>query len=239
MNQPNASHATDFPAFPETIAAEPVRQEKVHRLARTWQTFAASLLPTPGPEDKWVDLGCGPGAFLDMAAVRGSRGMGLDRARSSATANRGKRPALLADLNRNLPFGDATLDGVSMLEVIEHVVRAEELSAEIARVLKPGGWFIVTTPNIAHVHYRWKALLGRPPKQEGYHYRFFTKALLTRTMEQAGFRITSCASYNNNTILGKVERLRGAGRRAHVRYRVPRFLEALLARHFVWRLERI
>jgi SAM-dependent methyltransferase len=38
-------------------------------------------------------------------------------------------------------------DGVVCVEVIEHVAEADAFMAQVARVIKPGGWFYATTPN--------------------------------------------------------------------------------------------
>lgn len=46
-----------------------------------------------------------------------------------------------------LALPDNTFDFVITFQVIEHIVPDEQFVAEIARVLKPGGQLIVTTPN--------------------------------------------------------------------------------------------
>ena len=123
--------------------------------------------------------------------------------------------------------------------MIEHVVRAEDLAAELARVLRPGGWLVLTTPNVAHLALRWRAATGHPPKQEGYHYRFFTRRLLAETLGRAGFRRVASASFGKQMLLTKLARIAGRPRSHKVRYVVPSGLESLLAQHFVWRLERV
>ena len=206
---------------------------------RPWYSFAARLLP-PAPLGRWVDLGCGRGEFIEQASGDEKSGIGVDYAAPSAKALRATgRPALVADLNRGLPFASASLDGASLIEVIEHIVQAEALVAELARVIRPGGWLIVTTPNVVHIAYRWRALTGHPPKQEGYHYRFFTRSTLEELFREAGFRVTAQASFGKQALLSKLARLAGKGAKHKVRYVVPRSFEPLLAQHFVWRLERV
>jgi SAM-dependent methyltransferase len=207
--------------------------------ARPWYRYAARVLPgTNG--GRWLDLGCGQAEFLELAGERGLEGMGLDVERNNARACRAVgRPALVADLNRPLPFRDGVLDGASLIEVIEHIVGAEDLVAELARVIRPGGWLVMTTPNVAHLTYRWRAVTGHEPKQEGYHYRFFVKETLIRLFADAGFRPVARASFGKQSFLSKLGRLLGRGRRYKMRYAVPPRLESLLAQHFVWRLERV
>lgn len=46
-----------------------------------------------------------------------------------------------------LPFNDEEFDCVVSFQVIEHIKRDREFVREVLRVLKPGGRFIVSTPN--------------------------------------------------------------------------------------------
>jgi|TARA_B110000261_G_C13090299_1_gene359650 ubiquinone/menaquinone biosynthesis C-methylase UbiE len=63
-----------------------------------------------------------------------------------------------------LDFEDNTFDTVFSFQVIEHIDNDSEYLKEISRVLKTGGKFICTTPNI-------KTTLSRNP----WHYREYTK----------------------------------------------------------------
>jgi len=51
-----------------------------------------------------------------------------------------------------LPFVDSTFDTVLCNQVLEHVSEPHELLAEIARVLKPGGVLMLTTPQVWGLH---------------------------------------------------------------------------------------
>ena len=46
-------------------------------------------------------------------------------------------------------------------EIMEHLISPLEMIAESSRILKRGGLFIVTTPNVSHIGAVFKLLLGR------------------------------------------------------------------------------
>lgn len=204
---------------------------------RPWYRYAARLLPGPEARGLWLDLGCGQGELLERA---GHAGLGIDLARYNATATaKAGFPAVVADLTRPLPLRSASLDGATLVEVIEHIVNAEALVDELARVIRPGGWLVATTPNVAHLTYRWRAVTGHPPKQEGRHYRFFTRSTFAELFRARGFELRARASFGKQALLSAVLRAAGRGRGYKLRYRVPPALESLLAQHLVWRFERV
>ena len=58
---------------------------------------------------------------------------------------------LIADI-QNLPFADASVDGVICTSVLEHVGDAHACIAEISRVLKPGGIAYISVPFMFPTH---------------------------------------------------------------------------------------
>ena len=65
-----------------------------------------------------------------------------------------------------LPFDDASFDMAFAVEVVEHIDGHMKLFAEVSRVLRPGGTFIFTTPNILSLKSRLRFLMT------GYYYSF-------------------------------------------------------------------
>lgn len=59
------------------------------------------------------------------------------------------------DLTRPLPYPDASFDLVVLCEVAEHLPTYIPAIAEAGRVLAPGGFLILSTPNVARLHSRW------------------------------------------------------------------------------------
>lgn len=67
------------------------------------------------------------------------------------------------DLCKRLPYDDASFDVVLLIEVLEHLENHRIALGELARVLKPGGVLILTTPNIMRLSSRFHFFLS------GYH----------------------------------------------------------------------
>ena len=147
-------------------------------------------------------------------------------------------PATRLDLNEGVPFPDGSFDLVVILEVLEHVVRAEHALGEIWRVLVPGGRLLLSTPNHAFYKSRVRALKGRPLGMEGEHYRFFVKIQLESLLAAAGFRILARNSSGHPPLLdGRwVRKLLG---RERVLYRIPERLESICAINFIWLAGRV
>jgi SAM-dependent methyltransferase len=110
-----------------------------------------------------LDVACGTGYGT---AILGAVGADVSLAAVRRTRRAGA-VALAADARR-LPFGRA-FDTVVSFETIEHVADPERFVAECARVLRPGGLFIVSTPN----RELWSPRSPRPCRR--HHVREFNR----------------------------------------------------------------
>ncbi len=93
-----------------------------------------------------LEIGCGPGHFLDAVRDLGMQVEGVDRAHTAQAArDRGHlvHEVWLQDLEPVTPRFDA----VAMWEVIEHVEQPAQVLQRVRRWLRPGGFLALSTPS--------------------------------------------------------------------------------------------
>ena len=123
-----------------------------------YRLCADMLVPRLIAGNALVDLGCGEGHLLAAFAARNPdlRFFGLDLSPKLCELARQRLPAAVVregDVEA-LPFGAGEFDAVSMTEVLEHLSEPQRALAEIFRILRPGGWLLLTLPNRDWLCYR-------------------------------------------------------------------------------------
>lgn len=100
-----------------------------------------------------LDLGTAGGFMAEALHDRGAKVTGLDPAQDAIAAARrhaemtGRSIGYDIGVGENLPYPDASFDAVVCVDVLEHVEDLPQVLAEVARVLRPGGWFLFDTIN--------------------------------------------------------------------------------------------
>lgn len=101
-----------------------------------WRRALVRALPLASG-DAVLDVACGTGLIQrDLERIAGARVTGLDQSLPMLAAGWGTRVAGQAE---QLPFNDATFDGVVFSYLLRYVDDPASTIAELARVLKPGG----------------------------------------------------------------------------------------------------
>jgi SAM-dependent methyltransferase len=141
-----------------------------------------------------LDVGCWDGQFISRV-VDGGQVIGVDVSEAAlrAASTNGLRP-VRAQVEGGLPFSADTFATVVAAEVIEHVFDTQAVIDELARVLRPGGWLAVTTPNLVALSGRAQLVLGRSPGNLEFdaspgtsgHIRYFTFDTLELLLRRAG-----------------------------------------------------
>jgi 2-polyprenyl-3-methyl-5-hydroxy-6-metoxy-1,4-benzoquinol methylase len=223
---------TSIPPVPPDV----LDAERGFQTDQRWHQFALGSLPSPFGNRKLLDVGCGGGGVAARAAEMGWEVTGIDISPRNVEALRKRGfDAEAVDLNGDFPFEPESFSCVTFIEVAEHLVRAEHAFLEISRVLTPGGKVLFTTPNNASYRRRLKALKGRAPDDEGYHFRFWVKEQLERKWEEVGLRLIAAASYGYLPFVDTLTlyKARSGKRRA---YPIGKRWESLFADRFVWLL---
>lgn len=103
---------------------------------------------TPG--SAVLDAGCGRTTRLAARRDRIARLVGIDVDAQALGENAALDDRVSGDLCERLPFEDAEFDGVYANFVVEHLEDPDTAFREWRRVLRPGGFLILLTTNVAN-----------------------------------------------------------------------------------------
>ncbi len=112
-----------------------------------------------------LDVGCGTGYGAAMMAAVANDVSGIDSSPEAvqyATRHYGENTRFSVGSASALPLRSTRFDLVTAFEVIEHIAPWPELIKETARVLKPTGVFLVSTPNKAQYNQSRKEVGANP-----------------------------------------------------------------------------
>ncbi len=160
------------------------------------------------PKGRILDVGCGDGLISSMLAKKTkAKAYGVDISKNSIeTAKMKGVEAKVVNIDKEgIPFPREYFDGVLCGDIIEHIYDTEGLIENVWKILKPKGYVVISTPNIASWYNRFflmmglmptwiesssKTFTGNPFIKEGVgHIHAFTKRSLTELLRLKGFQI--------------------------------------------------
>lgn len=147
-----------------------------------------------------LDLGCYDGTSLSLIKNRDNEFYGIEASEygfQQAIAKGIKAEKFFIRDGVNFPFQDSFFDLIVIGEIIEHMYDTDFFLIEIKRILKRGGFLLISTPNIASLGRRLLLLSGLNPILEvspnepdsSGHIRYFTFESLKGLLEKHNFRI--------------------------------------------------
>ena len=175
------------------------RQEVLNAIRQAGITEASHVL----------ELGCSSGRFGSRLSriLKADRYVGLDYSEDAIlTATQHLDRALVCDLNTASPsdlgLPDEEFDLLVALDVLEHLYDPWQALTRFAACLKPGGFAVVSVPNIQNIailnglahgqwHYQREGIL------DATHIRFFTRATAVQLLAGAGFDIVQLGAILN------------------------------------------
>lgn len=113
--------------------------------------FAAAFRKKP---KRILDVGCGRGFYVqtlsEIKSVERIDGIEIEPEYLAQAKKTVQSPKVHLQLGSvyELPFKSRSFDMVVLSEVLEHLTDEASALAEIKRVLKPGGWLVLTVPSV-------------------------------------------------------------------------------------------
>lgn len=136
------------------------------------------------PAGRVLDVGCGIGETLaGLAPLEELELFGVEYSQATlarAAKRVGARARLQDGTATSLPFEDQSFEGITCVEVLEHIEADGRALSEFRRVLKPGGILVLTVPS-RHWFPAYKRLIG--------HHRHYDRTTLERLMSAAGLEV--------------------------------------------------
>lgn len=143
-----------------------------------------------------LDAGCGEGAFTKRLINTDYRVVATDIDTERFVPE--EVPLVRADLNSALPFEASTFDAVVALEVVEHLDCWGHFVRETHRILKDGGFLLLSLPNILNLSSRlryffhgYPSLYSKKRLEEDHrhiHIALIPAPFLRSVAEKTGFR---------------------------------------------------
>ena len=149
-----------------------------------------------GPDTRLLDVGCGAGLALTLAAKRGAVVAGLDAAEGLVEVARERLPEddiRVGDLEE-LPYADATFTAATSFNAVQYATDPQRALRELARVTVPGSPVAIVTwgdparSQMREVLGAIGGLLPPPPPGAGGPFALSAPGALEALVEPAGLR---------------------------------------------------
>ncbi len=143
---------------------------------------------------RFLDIGCATGMLIEAMTREGWETRGVDVCRESAEygiAHRGVN--IFVGTLEEARFPDSHFDVVHFSHLIEHVPDPLAFLAEVRRILKPGGYAVITTPNVDGFQARlfrssWRSAIAD-------HLVLFSRRTLAKAILDSGFEIQQSVTW--------------------------------------------
>ncbi len=146
-----------------------------------------------GPAGRLLEVGCALGFLLHGLKRSGWQVQGVDASAFAAyyASTRYTVPVACATLEE-AQFPDARFDVIIQKDLLEHVADPRAHLEETGRLLRPGGWLRLVTPNgeanLRPLLAASRAASATPPVLDQGHLSFFDRRHLGQLFEECGFR---------------------------------------------------
>ena len=171
-------------------------------ITASWHLFAIDCIKKVNVAGATVlEIGCGRGGFSDYVIKNYpnvSKLYACDYSESAVKigeqkyGNAGGKISWQKEDIQNMTFASNAIDIAVSCETIEHIPSSAKGIKELARVVKPGGYLILTCPNYFNLFGIWclyRLLIGKPYTEGGQPFvRYILQPFIYWQLRKNGFR---------------------------------------------------
>lgn len=153
------------------------------------------------PAATYAEIGCGDAALTKALAPHVAHAIGIDVTGELVVGDAPSSFSFLQTDGTSFDLPSSSVDLVYSNQLMEHlhVEDAGRQLAEIARIIKPGGQYVCTTPNRLTGPHDISVYFGMEPA--GFHLREYDHRTLSAAFREAGFRrLTASVTVKGQTI---------------------------------------
>lgn len=138
------------------LASEPGKYSSLEEFNARYEPVLSFIKKKGKRGVKILDIGCGTGMAAERLKDFGAV-YGVDISSKSIEQARDRLDEAYVSLAEKLPFRNEIFDVIVCTEVIEHLLAPSEALSEFNRVLRSGGYLIISTPN----PWYWQIIINR------------------------------------------------------------------------------
>jgi 2-polyprenyl-3-methyl-5-hydroxy-6-metoxy-1,4-benzoquinol methylase len=160
--------------------------------------FDARTARLPRPRT-FLDIGCATGMLLESMKRKGWTVKGVDICRESAEYGKLTRGVdIFPGTLQEAGFPDDSFSVIHFSHLIEHVPDPRGFLRDVRRILKPGGFAVITTPNVDGFQARlfkkgWRSAIAD-------HLVLFSRHTLGRVLGESGFHTLKTVTWGGLAI---------------------------------------
>lgn len=162
------------------------------------------------PGELWLDIGCGTGHLAAALSRSGLSAIGIDH--DLEMIDYAKRRFLNADSTESLkfaaadayhlPFDDGTVDGIAATSLVGCLSDANAFFQEVYRVLRRGGYCVITFSNRDSCLHRINAAIRKLTSHtetlngSNFSFRLYRYGHVEKDLQRIGFTVVEVRYYN-------------------------------------------
>jgi ubiquinone/menaquinone biosynthesis C-methylase UbiE len=180
--------------FFESEYSDAERLEKFygHQRRKLFRGVIARVSRLVGRPERWLDIGCGPGALLLEASERGWECSGIDGSpRAVAMARQRGLRTFLGYFPEDMPASDVGYDAISIIHMLEEVQNPKSVLRECNKRLRSDGLLVLELKNFCFWVHAERFFRSRDGIWCPLDIRTYSLSTIARFLEVSGFELVA------------------------------------------------